>query len=475
MRKYLQRALIFTIVGAIALELFVFGLSFPLEHRVRGDAFGYLSIADSFNTFADVFSYAGERTVGFPALEYVVKQILAIFSPTVFLLPWINTIGVALLAMHLLAAWVFSIWVRRVKLIKSEVASNFLFIYLATFPALLGHTTSPLTDTFAIDILILALVSFGSALRATPMRHCLLFSAGTAILLGFAILLRPAYLIGVGVALAVCAGVSTGSAHRGKLATATAIIGCLALLTPYYKNCTEKYGSLCLQSPKTADVYMSVQEGLRGARILWSKPIATSGTFPIVPDEMMFENYYRQCRITSIAGFDDQSLTGCLLSRPLTLTAFIVKKWIGLFDYFRFTPYLENRTPFWLSTLSRAYGAVAWVGLSLFFITFLKLRDEKVRSSLRTMSVVNLDVVFLVSYSVVMLAQHTAIHTEERYGFPLIPLCAAMVFVWGEQLIAWYRVSAWRNLTLILTFILLTTALFVVQIFAWDQSSLRMQ
>ena len=129
MQSYLQKTLVFTIASAVAFKLFVLGLQFPLDSRVSGDAYMYLKIADGFDGFASIFSYAGERTVGFPAFEYVARQLLTIFSPTVFVLAWINVIGFMLLALHMGATWVFASWTQKTELIKSDVVRYLLFIY----------------------------------------------------------------------------------------------------------------------------------------------------------------------------------------------------------------------------------------------------------------------------------------------------------------------------------------------------------
>lgn len=472
MQSHLQKALVFTIATAIALKLFVLGLSFPLELRVRGDAHGYLTIADGFSDYLSLWTYAGERTVGFPAFEYLVRKVLAVISPTVFLLSWINSIGLVLLATHLFAAWYFSVWARKSNLVKSEITGHLLFIFIATFPALIGHTTSPLTDTFTVDLVMLALVFFESALCTKVAYKRATLAACAAVFFAFSILVRPASLIGVGVALTVCGGVSLWGTRQNKLAIGTTIVGCLIVLAPAFKNCAEKYDQFCLQSPKTVNVNLSVQEGLRGARIMWSRPVDIPGRFPMVPDKVMSENYYQQCQITAIAGFYDNSFTGCLLARPLTLPAFVVKKWIGLFDYFRFTPYLENHTPSWLRILSRIYGTFAWVGLCLFFITMLTIRKKEIQLNLKRLLADNIGLVLLATYSMTILAQHTAIHTEERYGFPLLPLCAAMVFSYAERTITRYRTFGWRHITPILIFCIFSASVFVVQIIAWDTVSL---
>lgn len=249
------------------------------------------------------------------------------------------------------------------------------------------------------------------------------------------------------------------------------MIGCLLLLAPSYWNCTAKYGASCLQSPGTFIANSSMQDGLRGARLMWSRPNSLPGTLPMVRDELMFEEYYRQCHITSAIGLDETSLMGCLLARPLTLPVFLAKKWIGLFDYFRFTPYLENQTPSWMRTLSRAYGALAWLGLVVFLLTLVKRHGGNSDSHLTRIRFTNLGITFLASYTIALLAQHTALHTEERYGFPLIPLSIAYFIGCWEYLINSFSEKNKKELVLFGVFCCLMLSIYIGQVISWDQLS----
>ncbi|MBC7621524.1 MAG: hypothetical protein H7293_21515 [Candidatus Saccharibacteria bacterium] len=467
----LRKPFVIALGSAIALALFWVGMSYPLDLRVRGDALGYLKIADSFNSFASVWTYAGERTIGLPLFEFAIRQALSLFSPTVYLLPWINAIGIAMLAIHLIASWLFSIWSRRAGLFHASATGYVLFVYLATSPALVGHTTSPLSDTFSIDLILLGLVALASALQAERTRIHLLYCGLAAGCLAFSVLVRPASLLGLGAALLACGLVTLRGPPSSRITIGAVVLGSLLLLAVPSWNCAEKYGSACLQSPKTFNANLSMQDGLRGGRLMWSQKNDFPGTIPMVTDASMFDAYYRSCRIESSIGFSDTSLMGCLLARPLTLPAFVAKKWIGLFDYFRFTPYMENLTPTWLRILSRAYGALAWLGLTMCIVTVLALHKQSVRTIVRAQLTTQTGLVFLATYSAVMLAQHTALHTEERYGFPLIPICAAVLFGYGERAIVRYRSGRGRSIEPWLVLCAMALTLFVVQISAWDRLS----
>lgn len=467
----LNKSLVIILTTAVAVGLFWIGLSFPLDLRVRGDAFAYLKIADSFKNFTSIWAYAGDRTIGFPLFEFAIHQTLSIFSPNVYLLSWINAIGIAILITHLIASWLFSVWARGTGVFQSSTASYLLFVYLATSPALIGHTTSPLTDTLSIDLILLGLAAIASALRTERALVGLTYSGLAAACLAFSVLVRPAAMLGLGAAFFVCGVASMWGARSSRITYGAVLLGSLMVLALPCWNCTQKYGSVCLQSPKTVNLNLSMQDGLRGARLIWSLKNDFPGSIPMVTDTFMLNTYYRPCRIESAIGFSDKSMMGCLLARPLSLPIFLAKKWIGLFDYFRFTPYMENLTPSWLSNLSRAYGALAWLGFSLCIGTMFALHKQSVRSNARTLLLSKNGVLFLTTYSIVILAQHTALHTEERYGFPLIPICAAALFGYGERSVALARSGELRSILPRILLCVLVVALFVGQISAWDQLS----
>jgi hypothetical protein len=250
-------------------------------------------------------------------------------------------------------------------------------------------------------------------------------------------------------------------------------LGCILLLAPFGYNCTQKYGSLCLQSPATFDPVQSAQSGLRGARTLWEMTSLAPGQWaPTLPDDTMFYNYFQRCQLKSLVGTDDSSLTGCLITRPLALPAYVVKKWIGLLDNFRFTPYLEKETPIWLRWLSRAYASLAWVGLALLFLMLFQATKHVNRSEIREKIIVPIMPGILVVYSMVMLAQHTLLHVEDRYGFPIIPLCLIMLAAYGEKSIHIYRTSGYLKILLLSLFCIVAWAIFMAQIIIWDNTAL---
>ena len=458
------------ITAMLVIPLIAFGLSYP-QQRVRGDASEYLVIAQQFDGLWSILGYAGNRTAGLPIFEYAVRMVLGLFTSNAGRMVWVDAICLALFVLHVATAWIFSLWARRTNLIASEGGVFFLFLFLATYPAFVGHTTAPLSDTLAVDLVLCAVVAMEASFRVAGLaRACLL--AGTAgLLFGFSNHVRPGSLMGIALALAAGGAISFFRGWRVTTAIGAAMLGCAAMLAPFASACTQKYGTLCLQSPQTVSIAASAQAGLRGARIVWSKGALVPGELPILPDELMFNDFYRRCHLESIVGIGESSWTGCLLSRPLSMPAFLVKKWIGLFDHFQFTPYLEVQTPPWLRWWSRAYDMLAWVGLALVFWSLVQASTQRNRAHVGTWLRDHITPVQLAVYSMAMLAVHTVLHIEDRYGLPVVPLCAVLLVVHGERSIRQCRASGWRSIAPIAAYCILAGVLFVAQIIAWDNAT----
>ena len=470
MRQQIKTFTVLAITTAIAIKLFSFGLGYPLEFRVRGDAHQYLSIANQFDSFLSVWHYAGTRSIGLPFLEFVIKQGLLTLTSARTIDAWVDAICAAMLITHIFTSWLFAQWARRTNLIRSENGVFFLFAFLGTYPAFIGHTTVPLTDTLAVDLFLCSVVSLETAFHQKKLPLALFLSGLSAFLFGGLILVRPGSLVGIGAALAVAGAVSLLAERKKSWLIGIAALGCLATVAPFASNCTQKFGEVCLQS-MVPEFSKDAQAGLAGARTLWARGYTDDGLIRTLPDETMVANYAARCHLTSVLGFTDTSLTGCLLSRPLAIPAYVGKKWIGLFDHFRFTPFLEDHTPIWLRWLSRAYDSLAWTGLALFFFSMIRMAKQESRSRLKALLIDNITPTLLTVYSLIMLTQHTIMHVEDRYGLPVVPLCATVLVIYGERAITQYRSFEWRNHGPIVVYCCLAWATFIGQIIIWDHTA----
>jgi hypothetical protein len=469
MSARLNSSVVFGATSLCAVLLFFYGTSYPLAWRLRGDAYIYLVIANSFDSLTTAIAFLDDRTVGMPVFNFAVRKVLSQFVATDQPQPWVDAVCSALLAIHLASAWLFSGWMRRGGLVRTEAARQVLFFFLATFPAMVGHTTTPLTDTLAIDLILCACVLLARAIVAIRLVNTMALALSAGLLLGFSILVRSGSLPGIAAGLLV-AGVLLPQGERGiKVALAVAASGCVLVLSPWWAHCMRDHGSVCLQYPSFVAV-QSAQAGLRGARTVWAKPVTAKDEIPTLTDPLMMENYGARCALTAIAGVGTSSLTGCLLSRPLAIPVFVIKKWIGLFDHFHFTPYVETATPLWLRWLSRTYDSLAWAGFALSLALAARAVRRYSKAAAATLAVSHASEVLLVVYSGVMLLVHTALHVEDRYSFPFVPLCAVVLIACAERGVAAWRLSGPRAIAKPAAFCTLAIAIFLAQIVAWDRT-----
>ncbi len=418
----------------LATAIFLYGLSFENNLRLVGDAREYWRISGTFKSVFDAVMFVGNRSIGMPFFDW--------FFPSP------DGICIALFLIHLFSTGCFIRFIYKAGFFKSRWSFRFLFVFLVSYPALIGHTTTPLTDTFSVDIsLLVFILLYQRTLSANLI---------SGVLAAFMVFLRPAYLIPTTLALAFFALASLYSKKSLKCPTVVILIYGI-LLGSYSYHCGMTYGKLCLQDPSTFEPVKHAQMGLRGGRILWGEKIILIGEFPVVQDSILTPNFYDQCHLKSIVGFGDDSLSGCLIRRPHLLPAYAVKKWIGLFDNFRLQPFLEYGTPEWLVAWSRFYNTMAFIGFAFLILSLGKVRKLSVTSQS-----------YLVFFTL-LLAQHTVLHPEDRFGLVLVPL-SALGFVFYLKTLK--ETSSNSKRAVLITFGVLVAALFIWQIGVWDNTDI---
>ncbi|RYX90503.1 MAG: hypothetical protein EOO28_29250 [Comamonadaceae bacterium] len=466
----------FAIPGAaiiMALALFGLGLSYPLELRVRGDAYLYLLMANTFDGLGAALTHIADRTAGMPLFDYLVRRALGLFIATDQLQPWVDVICFALLAIHLVTCWYFARWMGHAGCLASDGARQALFFLLASFPALIGYTTTPLSDTFAIDLILAGCVLQARALRQEDMPRALLGGLAAGLLLGLSVLVRSGSMAGVVAGLFAACVLSVHMGRFRQAAMAATVAACLLVFAPYFTACMRAHGTLCLQHP-AFDPLPSAQAGLRGARTLWFKPPVAGEIIPTLEDPQLMASYGVRCQLTGMGGISNSSLTGCLLSRPMTIPAWLFKKWVGLMDHFRFHAYLEGDTPPWLKWLSRAYDGLVWMGFALAFPAAAITVRTFNRFGKEQWATVNPALVTLAVYAACMLAIHTALHVEDRYGFPWLAVCLVILVASAEKAVAAVRAGRWRTIALPLAYSVTALVAFLAQVVSWDQMALAL-
>lgn len=443
----------------LAVALFWFGMQYPLDSRITGDAAEYLQIASQFKDLSSALSYIGERSTGMPLFDWIFSS--AKTRSQQDFNDWTFSICLALLIIHLVSSWILVQTIYSKKLIHTKWGLRFLFVFIASFPALIGHTTTPLTDTLAVD---LSIILFGAMIWSQALKGGGLFIV--SILIGaigaYSCLVRPAYAPAMIIAISIFVlfALLRNSKERASFLTLVVFSSCLGFVSIECKNI---YGKMGLQNPNTFDSLKSLQVGLRGSRLLWGEPEDVAGEPYVIPDPILKPQFYDRCHIKKIVGTNSDSLLGCLFEKPQLVPVYIVKKWIGLFDHFRFQAYLEGDTPTWLRVLSRSYDAIAWIGFwfALLFGFYRIIINRKFQ---------NFDIPFLAYFCFVlfMLAEHTVLHPEDRYGLVLIPLSGTAFVIFIEYLSNLAKAKDWRNVFQFMSVAAVFLLVFILQILQWD-------
>ena len=469
--------LLFLLGIGMALGLFYYGINVPFALRLRGDAYQYMNIARQFTSLSDALYYMGPRTPGFPLFEY-----LFLYWDGGDALSIMNHICVSLLILHeLTSLWICFVCVKLKLLKKNSIYVGALFLMLAAYPALIMHTTIPLTDVFGMDLLLVAFSMFVWTENAAKCRSFYFFIFLGIIaggLLGYAILVRPAY--GVGVlgflvsfmlaSMMNCMWSAFSEGRQSLIMGVTTILFLAAVILPVTYHCKAQYSTLCLEDPKGFPLLDSVNAGLIGAQTIWNYyPVMIPAAVPVFPDPFMVHHFHDRCHIKSLVGGlgdKDSSLLGCFYHAPGLTVVFFTKKIIGLFDVFRMTPYTEKITPVWYLWMSGLFSCCAFVGFWVLLIYGVKRAGQFIIKG----GPVSPCLSAIWFFCIIQVSLHVILHVEERYAFPWIPFCLmALLFkIKDSQEKKYLWITQW--LWLILGIV--TMLIYIIQILIWDRNIL---
>lgn len=445
----------------VASALFYYGIQIPLAYRLRGDAFDYLNIAQHFKSFTEAFNYIGHRAPGFPWFDYL---FLSKAAPT-SLLTVTNYVCFTLFLLHECTSLAFCFICAKLKLFTTQsIYFGLLFFLLAAYPAFVLYTTIPLSDVLGVDLLLIAFSLFAwgqNKATARSLYGCIFLSALSGCLLGYSILVRPAYLPGISGFMLIFIVLNLLRLNlRSLLISSVTILFLMTILFPVLKHCYASYHSVCLQSPFSVPMLESVRAGFRGAQTMWHY---SSNYFPIYPEPFFVHHFAERCPITTYiggSGAPNSSVLGCFFHAPILSFIFFVKKMIGLFNVFRMTPYTELLTPMWYIWLSQLFSAFAFLGFWILLISGLRRWNRKTIPSLAAA---------IWAFCLIQACMHSLLHVEERYIFPLIPFCLLAALLKIKQICEEdYSVIA-RKRWLILSFLIL--GLYYAQVLTWDSGS----
>lgn len=432
-----------------------------MKFRVRGDAFEYLSAAKHFSSYGDALSFTGNRTYGFPLFLYFVKRLTA---PTE-MYQWVRHVTYIMFPLHICASLLFYAAFLRPRCQATKLhrlTAPIVAAVLISYPALVTHTTTTLTDTFTVDLLLLAAAAYYSSLESAGLSASIRTGA-CGLLLGYAAMVRPSLwpALAVFVTTAVAVSMARKRTARSALPNAAVLIASTLIpILPAATNCTAAFGALCIRNPsfvRTA-TQDSLQLGLSSVRVFWSSHDRSPDTMPGLKDPFLVENYGSRCRADSLG-----SLVACLVSRPRALPVYIAKKTMALFDVPHVQSYAVDQTPPWFTRLQRLYEVTAFPGLAALLITAVFYLKRKGKG----------DVVWIglpwFALTLTAVLTHSVFHIEGRYGFPVLPFAlSSLIFGFAEA-------RRWGRRARIVWLLSMTGAavVFMWQIQTWDLQAER--
>ena len=475
---FIKKNLFFILAGfGIALSLFYSGISVHFEFRLRGDAWSYMEIAQQFTSFSEALHYVGARTLGFPLFDYLFLYLDSNGS----MLAKVNHICLTLFIIHeLTVIWVWFSCIKIKLFTTSSIYFGLLFLVLSAYPAMVMHTTTPLTDVFGMDLLLIGFSLFAWVIN-DPSDLTLRIRWGVTVfsgllsgaILGYAILVRPSYWPGVVGFLTVyilMTGVSrlllrNWSCRQSMLMCIVAVLALSAVIIPVMDHCNSRYHTLCLQDPKTFNVLGSTLVGLSSARTPWSYTLSPEGVVPSYPDTFLVKNFHHRCPLTSVMGrltSDNSNLLSCMYHAPQLVVVYFIKKMTGFFDTFRMTPYTELSTPSWYIWMARFFSSIAFVG---FWILLWEGAKGTYQLAVHRKPVSAL-IAAAWSFCIIQVSAHSILHVEERYAFPWIPFCIIAFFLKVKAIQEKNHSSNLRWMWL--SFAVLVIIGYFIQVSVWD-------
>ncbi len=408
----------------IACCLFYYGITIPYVFRLRGDAWEYMSIAQQFSSWADAIQYTGARSIGFPLFNY-----LFLHYPFPNHLSTINAICASLFVIHELVVFSTCMCCVKLKLYsKQSIYFGLIFFVLASYPLIVMHTTTPLTDVLGMDLLLAGFSIFAWVNKESTHQWSWGFISG--LLLSYAILVRPAYWIGI-VSFLACFILISSINQRSQKTSQPILMWLITTLTLIVvifsvgEHGKTRYQTFCLQAPNTFNSIASINYGLSSAKTVWTH---APGVSDFYPETFLVKYMHERCPVQSVMGpinTNNANLLSCLITAPHLTAIYVIKKTIGLFNPFRMTPYTETQTPQWYVWLARIYSCIAFIGLWIILWESIKGLYQMIFHR-KTMSPF---IVAICVFCIMQLLVQVILHVEERYALPWIPFCVIAFFL----------------------------------------------
>ncbi len=455
-----RRDILFIVFGFLGgLGWFIFNQSIDFKpYPVAADAVSYATISNSFSSIWEALRYAGDRTFGFPFFLYLIKIIFSVFGDlTPETLHRVQSL--TLFSIHSASSIYFFLELRK-HFHESNILIHPLFVLiLLIHPGLISHTSVLLTDTLMTDLLMIIVALILRSKIHSP-KSGIIGGLFTGILLGWAIAIRPFFIVSFFAFLALTILFSFKDFKKILLFFIPATLAAALALLPASLQCRNLYGKFCLQNPEFASysVSTSLQLGLDSYRTYWSMRSALPSQIVTPKDELLESAYKDACDVSRISG--PKEWIECTFSKPLLLPTYGIKKIIALFDHFILQPYAADVTPAWVRVYSRVFSSFAFGGFFLLlWQIFYFFRNTNTQKAL-ALSLPTLTLLFQIP-----------MHVEGRYSFAVLPLCyfAAIYTIQKSSL------EKPRSRMILAACFFVVCGVFILQVNAWDLDDLILQ
>lgn len=438
---------LYLIIGlTIGTAWFVFNRTIDFSpYPPMADAITYLQISQSFQGIVEAFTYAGDRTFGFPFILYLMKSGTEATQTAMLLL------------FHIVSSIFFYRALRKTSEHYGLRLHPSALTLILIHPGLISHTSVLLTDTFTAD-LVMFVMTFLMGARDAGTRSLILRGIAAGLTLGLTVATRPFAIVSTfGMfGLLFILAILFRSPKRPFIFLTLAMCSFSLFLLPSVLNCRAKYGQFCQQNPAfTSQAIQSLQMGMTSIRTYWS----TRSTSTVMPEDWSMVKAYRgTCDISGMT--KSQDWINCILAKPFFIPVYLSKKLVAVFDSFFLQPYASDVTPTWVRHYSRVFGTLSFVGFFCSIgILFAFLRRKMIWESV-ALTLPTLGILF-----------QLPMHIEPRYSFSAVPVCIASA-VWLFQ----KAIQKGRRTTV--AYLLLVATLggaFLVQTHLWDLDDLILQ
>jgi len=439
----------------IAYLLFYYAVSLPPLLRIRGDAYQYLNIANSFASIHDAITYVGDRTYGFPLFLYLIK---IIFSPT-NANDWATKASYIQFSIHILASLCFYKFFlqnifKQVKL--SNIFAALVCGVIICYPTVVANTSIQLVDTLGLDLLLFVVVLYKASFIFQRRIITFIIAGFCGLLLGYTIMVMPLLWPPAIILYIVSIVEKFGSSfkHPNRIVIFISMtIGVLTPILPTMHQIWSKDHTVGIQNTKYLEYYTKsgFQNGLSNVRVFWSTRNPSNKIHPGIYDPYLTKIYGETCKADSPI-----SVIKCLFSRPLAIPIYFTKKIIAIFDVPYLQSYTVDMTPTWFIPWERLFGMFSFSGFMYLILNtiarpFLKLKVDWLGWNWSF-------------FAIFWIGMITFLPIEGRHGFVAIPFAIASLFLsfatmrqlGAKFIVAWIYILS------------ISCCLFLYQTYLWD-------